>query len=210
MRLILIGPPASGKGTQAAVLRERLGIVHISTGDMLRQHIADRTPQGIEAKGFMDAGNLVPDRLVIDMVRERIRRPDAAAGFILDGFPRTEAQASALDAALAEAGSGIDAVVFLDVSDASVMERMTGRRVDPVTGDIYHVTFNPPPAAIASRVVQRDDDNEKSVSVRLKKYHAETRPVVDHYGKKGLVHRFPEQQKASDMTACILREFKLA
>lgn len=209
MRLILVGPPASGKGTQAAALKERLQCVHISTGDMLRHHIGTGTELGAKAKAFMDQGALVPDDLVIAMVKDRLAQPDMANGFILDGFPRTAAQAAALDAALEDMQAPIDAVVFLDVSDEAVLERMTGRRTDPETGAIYHVVFNPPPAEVAARVVQRADDNEDAVKVRLGKYHAETKPVIGHYAAKGLVKQLPETDTASEMTAAIMKALSL-
>jgi adenylate kinase len=206
MRLILIGPPASGKGTQAAVLKEKLGIAHISTGDMLRAAVKEGTALGEEAESYMSAGQLVPDDLVIRMVLERLQKPDASEGFLLDGFPRTQPQAEALDAALDEAGLGIDAVVFIDVPDEVVLERMTGRRTDPETGTIYHMTFNPPPAEVADRVVQRPDDNPASVKVRLEKYHSETEPIVSHYETKGLLKSIDGQQAPDEVTAAILEQ----
>ncbi len=205
MRLILIGPPASGKGTQAEALKERLSIPHISTGDMLRAAVRDATPLGQEAKGYMEAGKLVPDDLVIRMTLERLQRPDARAGFLLDGFPRTRAQAEALDRALADAGLGLDAVVLVDVPDEVVLERMTGRRTDPQTGKIYHTVYNPPPPEAADRVVQRPDDNPESVRVRLDKYHQETEPVIPHYEAEGLLKRVDGRASPAEVTAAILR-----
>ena len=205
MRLILIGPPASGKGTQAEILKEKLSIAHISTGDMLRAAVKNGTELGKEADGYMKSGQLVPDDLVIRMVLERLKEPDAGNGFLLDGFPRTEPQAKALDEALSEAGVDIDAVVFIDVPDETVLERMTGRRMDPETGKIYHATFNPPPAEIAGRVIQREDDNEDSVKTRLQKYHAETEPIIPFYEAKGLIKKIDGLQKPEDVTADILK-----
>lgn len=204
MRLILIGPPASGKGTQAAVLKEKLGIAHISTGDMLRAALKKGTELGLKAKEYMESGGLVPDDLVIAMVQERLQEPDAKDGFLLDGFPRTRPQAEALDTALQQSGVDIDAVVFIDVPDETVLERMTGRRTDPETGTIYHMTFNPPPPEVADRVVQRQDDNPDSVKVRLEKYHAETAPIVPFYQAKGLIKEISGLQKPDEVTAAIL------
>jgi adenylate kinase len=204
MRLILIGPPASGKGTQAERLKEELNVAHISTGDMLRGHVKQQTDLGKEAKEYMDAGKLVPDDLVIRMVKERLKEPDARNGFILDGFPRTRPQAEALDGALKEAQAELDAVVLIDVPDEVVMDRMTGRRTDPETGKIYNLNFNPPPPEIADRVIQRDDDNPESVRTRLEKYHAETEPVIPYYEEKGLLKRIDGQAAPDEVTAKVL------
>jgi adenylate kinase len=205
MRLILIGPPASGKGTQAERLKQELGIAHISTGDMLRAAVKEGTELGRQAKEYMDSGQLVPDELVIQMVLERLQKPDAANGFLLDGFPRTRPQAEALDKALKEAGVEIDAVVFIDVPDEVVLERMTGRRMDPETGKIYHTTYNPPPPEVADRVIQREDDNPESVKTRLQKYHAETAPIIPFYEEQGLVKRIDGQQAPEEVTEDILQ-----
>lgn len=204
MRLILVGPPASGKGTQAEILKNELGIAHISTGDMLRANVKEGADLGRQAKEYMDAGKLVPDELVIAMVQERLKEPDAKDGFLLDGFPRTRPQAEALDTALDEAGASIDAVVFIDVPDETVLERMTGRRMDPETGKIYHTTFNPPPPEVADRVIQRKDDNPESVKVRLEKYHAETAPIIPYYEEKGLLKRVNGLQKPEEVTRDVL------
>jgi adenylate kinase len=193
MRMILIGPPGAGKGTQAARLVEQLGIPHLSTGDMLRAAVAEKTELGQRADGFMQAGQLVPDELVIAMVAERIARPDCAQGFMLDGFPRTRPQAEALHEALSAAGAAIDAaidaVVLIEVPDDRIVERITGRRMDPVTGEIYHVRFRPPPAEVADRVVQRKDDTEEACKARLEKYHSETTPVIPYYEAAGVLKR---------------------
>jgi adenylate kinase len=189
MRMILVGPPGAGKGTQAARLVERYGIPHLSTGDMLRAAVKAGTPLGQEAEGYMKRGDLVPDSVVIGMAIERIGKPDCAKGFMLDGFPRTLPQAEALDRALAKAGVELDAVVLIEVPDALIVERITGRRNDPVTGVIYHMKFDPPPPEVAGRVVQRKDDTEEACRARLEKYHGETAPVVPFYEAKGILKR---------------------
>jgi adenylate kinase len=145
MRMILVGPPGAGKGTQAGRLVDTYRIPHISSGDMLRAAVAEGTALGVEADGYMKAGKLVPDNVVIGMILERIARPDCARGFMLDGFPRTRPQAEALDAAMRKAGVDLDAVVLIEVPDALLEERAVGRRSDPETGTIYHLKYNPPP-----------------------------------------------------------------
>jgi adenylate kinase len=189
MRVILVGPPGAGKGTQAARLVDRYGIPHISTGDMLRAALKAGTPLGKQAEAFMSRGDLVPDSVVIGLVIERFTEADAQKGFMLDGFPRTRPQAEALDAALAEAGVTLDGVVLIEVPDALIVERITGRRQDPVTGNIYHLKFSPPPAEVVDRLVHRSDDTEAACSARLAKYHGETAPIVPFYEAKGLLRR---------------------
>lgn len=189
MRLILVGPPGAGKGTQAARLIERLAVPHLSTGDMLREAVKQGTELGRKAEGFMKAGGLVTDDLVIPIVVERIQQSDCAGGFILDGFPRTRPQAEALDLALKAACVALDAVAVIEVPDEFIVERITGRRQDPVTNTIYHMKFNPPPAQIAARIVQRSDDTEEACRARLKKYHGETTPIVPFYEAQGLLRR---------------------
>lgn len=201
MRMILVGPPGAGKGTQAARLLEEYAIPHVSTGDMLRAAVKEGTELGKQADAFMKAGNLVPDEVVIGMAIERIQKPDAAAGFMLDGFPRTSAQAEALDAALDAAGLALDAVVLIEVPDAFIVQRITGRRSDPETGAIYHLEFNPPPAEIADRVVQRKDDTEEACVARLEKYHSETAPIVPFYEAKGLLKRVDGVGAPDEVTA---------
>lgn len=189
MRMILIGPPGAGKGTQAQNLVTTFGIPHISSGDMLREAVRNGTELGKQADGFMKRGALVPDEVVIGMVLERIQRSDCAGGFMLDGFPRTRPQAEALDRALADAGVHLDAVVLIEVPDALILERVTGRRSDPETGAIYHMTYNPPPADVLARVVHRGDDTEVACAARLQKYHADTTPVIPFYEQKGVLRR---------------------
>ncbi|MDX2091326.1 MAG: adenylate kinase [Kofleriaceae bacterium] len=189
MRMILVGPPGAGKGTQAARLVETYRITHISSGDMLRAAVKEGTKLGQEADGYMKAGKLVPDEVVIGMILERIAKPDCAQGFMLDGFPRTRPQAEALDAAMTSAGVALDAVVLIEVPDGLLEERAVGRRSDPETGTIYHLKYNPPPAEIADRLVHRKDDTKEAVSMRISKYHSETAPIVPFYIEKGILKR---------------------
>lgn len=189
MRMILVGPPGAGKGTQAARLVDTYRISHISSGDMLRAAVKEGTALGVEADRFMKAGKLVPDAVVIGMILERIAKPDCAAGFMLDGFPRTAPQAEALDAALRAAGVELDAVVLIEVPDALLEERAVGRRSDPVTGTIYHLKYNPPPAEIAARLEHRKDDTIEAVKTRVQKYHAETAPIIPFYRAQGILRQ---------------------
>jgi adenylate kinase len=189
MRLILVGPPGAGKGTQAARLVSSYSIPHISTGDMLRAAVKAGTDLGKQADAFMKAGDLVPDAVVIGMVIERISEDDAAQGFMLDGFPRTRPQAEALAEALERNDIALDKVVLIEVPDELITDRIVQRRSDPETGEIYHLTFRPPPPEIAARVVQRKDDTEEACKARLAKYHSETAPIVPFYESAGLLAR---------------------
>jgi adenylate kinase len=182
MRLILLGAPGAGKGTQATFLCQKYGIPQVSTGDMLRAAVKAGTPLGIAAKKVMDAGALVSDDIIIGLVKERIAQPDCANGFLFDGFPRTIAQADAMK----NAGVKIDVVLEIDVPDEAIVERMSGRRAHLPSGRTYHVKFNPPKVAGIDDVsgeplVQRADDSEETVKKRLEVYHAQTRPLVDYY-----------------------------
>ena len=184
MRIILLGMPGAGKGTQARFLMEKYGIPQISTGDMLRAAIKSGTPLGAQASSYMDRGALVPDEIVIALVRERIKAEDCLRGFIVDGFPRTIPQAEALR------GVGIDIgfVLNIDVSDEEILRRMSGRFVHPASGRSYHVVFNPPRVAgkddvTGDALVQRDDDKEETVKKRITTYHAQTKPLVEYYSR---------------------------
>ncbi|HEY9398162.1 MAG TPA: adenylate kinase [Burkholderiales bacterium] len=184
MRLILLGPPGAGKGTQAAFLKERYDIPQISTGDMLRAAVKAGTSLGIAAKKIMDAGQLVSDDIIIGLVKDRLREPDCQNGYLFDGFPRTIPQAEALK----DAKVALDYVVEIDVDDASIIERMIGRRVHPASGRTYHTQFNPPKVAgkddvTGEDLIQRDDDKEETVRKRLEVYRQQTRPLVDYYSK---------------------------
>jgi len=187
MRMILVGPPGAGKGTQAARLVDKYRFTHISSGDMLRAAVKEGTQLGLDADRYMKAGQLVPDDVVIGMILERIAKPDCASGFMLDGFPRTRPQAEALDAAMARANVALDAVVLIEVPDQLLEERAVGRRTDPQTGTIYHLKYNPPPADCASRLVHRKDDTIEAVKHRVEKYHSDTKPILPFYAAKGIL-----------------------
>lgn len=182
MRLILLGAPGAGKGTQATFIKEKFNIPQISTGDMLRAAVKAGTQLGLEAKKFMDAGGLVPDEVIIGLVKERIKDADCANGFLFDGFPRTIPQAEAMK----NAGVAIDYVVEIDVPDAAIVERMSGRRSHPASGRTYHVKFNPPKTegkddVTGEDLVQRDDDKEEVVQKRLQVYHDQTEQLIGYY-----------------------------
>ena len=182
MRLILLGAPGAGKGTQATFLCQKYGIPQVSTGDMLRAAVKAGTPLGLAAKKVMDSGALVSDDIIIGLVKERITQPDCANGFLFDGFPRTIAQADAMK----NAGVKLDVVLEIDVPDEAIVERMSGRRAHLASGRTYHVMFNPPKVAgiddvTGEPLVQRADDSEETVKKRLEVYHAQTRPLVDYY-----------------------------
>jgi adenylate kinase len=182
MRLILLGGPGAGKGTQANFIKENYQIPQISTGDMLRAALKEGTELGLKAKEYMDAGKLVPDDVIIGLVKERIKEPDCEKGFLFDGFPRTIPQADALK----EAGVPVEAVVDIDVPDGEIIKRMSGRRVHLASGRTYHIVFNPPKEegkddVTGERLIQRDDDQEETVRKRLDVYHTQTEPLIDYY-----------------------------
>ena len=184
MRLILLGPPGAGKGTQAAFICQKFGIPQISTGDMLRAAVKAGTPLGIAAKTVMDSGALVSDEIIISLVQERLRAPDCAKGYLFDGFPRTIPQADALRGAQLR----VDVVLEIDVPDAAIVERMSGRRVHPASGRTYHLKYNPPKVpgkddVTGEDLIQREDDREETVKHRLAVYHAQTEPLVAYYAK---------------------------
>ncbi len=191
MDIILLGPPGSGKGTQAKMIADKYKVKHISTGDILRENVRNGTPLGVEAKKFMDAGKLVPDSLLIDIIKDRLAKPDVKAGWMLDGYPRTIPQAEALDKILPGLGQKIDVVLNIDVPDAELIKRVTGRRMCKC-GTTYHVQFNPPKVAgkcdaCGADLYQRQDDTEATVKQRLQAYHTQTQPLIDYYTKRGIV-----------------------
>jgi adenylate kinase len=190
VRLVLVGPPGAGKGTQAEFIAAHLAVPKISTGDIFRANVAQGTPLGVEAKRYMDAGQLVPDEVTINMVRERLAEPDAADGFLLDGFPRTTPQAVALDKLLADLGDGLDLVLELVVDDDEVIRRLSGRRTCHGCGKIWHVEFDPTLRdGVCDRcggvLFQRDDDKPETIAERLRVYARDTAPLVDYYGAQG-------------------------
>ncbi|MFJ8231711.1 adenylate kinase [Streptomyces sp. NPDC094448] len=193
MRIVLVGPPGAGKGTQAAYLAENLSIPHISTGDLFRANISQGTELGRRAKSYMDAGDLVPDEVTIGMAKERMGRPDAVGGFLLDGFPRNLSQAESLDAMLKSEGMTLDAVLDLEVPEDEVVKRIAGRRIcRNDSSHVFHVTYHPPKAegvcdTCGGDLYQRDDDSEETVRKRLEVYHAQTEPIIDYYRGQGLV-----------------------
>jgi adenylate kinase len=188
MRMILLGAPGAGKGTQATMISEKLDIPHISTGDIFRANIKGNTPLGIKAKGYMDKGELVPDELTVEIVKDRLENPDCAKGFILDGFPRTIPQAEYLDNVLNEMNINLDVALLIDVKDNDIIERMSGRRVCTNCGATYNVVFNPTKVegvcdVCKSPVIQRADDAAETVLNRLETYHKQTQPLIDYYKK---------------------------
>ncbi|MEV4200973.1 adenylate kinase [Micromonospora globbae] len=190
MRLVLVGPPGAGKGTQAEFIAAHLAVPKISTGDIFRSNVSQGTPLGIEAKRYMDAGELVPDEVTINMVRDRLAEPDASEGFLLDGFPRTTPQAAALDKLLADLGTALDVVLELVVDDDEVIRRLSGRRTCRGCGKIWHVEFDAPTREgicdrCGAELFQRDDDKPETIATRLREYAEKTAPLVDYYGAQG-------------------------
>ena len=200
MRLILLGAPGAGKGTQAAFLTQKFRIPQISTGDMLRAAVKAGTPLGLEAKKFMDAGALVPDDVIIGLVKERIKQADSAKGFLFDGFPRTIPQAEAMQ----DAGVELDYVVEIDVDDAEIIKRLSGRRVHAGSGRTYHVDFNPPKQEgvcdiDGSELITRDDDKPEVIRKRLETYHEKTEPLVDYYDQRSVLRRIDGEREPNEV-----------
>ncbi|MFY1687974.1 adenylate kinase [Plantactinospora sp. WMMB782] len=190
MRLVLVGPPGAGKGTQAEFIAAHLAVPKISTGDIFRANVSQGTPLGVEAKRYMDAGKLVPDEVTINMVRDRLAEPDAAEGFLLDGFPRTTPQAAALDKLLADLGTALDLVLELVVDDDEVIRRLSGRRTCRGCGKVWHIEFDPSSVEglcdrCGGQLFQRDDDKAETIAERLREYASKTAPLIDYYGAQG-------------------------
>jgi adenylate kinase len=206
MRIVLVGPPGAGKGTQAAYLAKNLAIPHISTGDLFRANISQGTDLGKQAKAFMDAGDLVPDEVTIGMARDRMNQSDAAGGFLLDGFPRNVSQAEALDEALKEDGVTLDAVLDLEVPEEEVVKRIAGRRIcRKDSSHVFHVSYSPSKQqgvcdVCGGELYQRDDDSEETVRKRLEVYHTQTEPIIDYYKAQDLVVTIPALGKVEEVT----------
>ncbi|MBT2479231.1 adenylate kinase [Streptomyces sp. ISL-94] len=206
MRIVLVGPPGAGKGTQAAFLAKNLSIPHISTGDLFRANISQGTDLGKQAKAYMDAGDLVPDSVTIGMAKDRMEQPDAANGFLLDGFPRNVSQAEALDVMLQAEGMKLDAVLDLEVEEDEVVKRIAGRRIcRNESAHVFHVTYAPPKAqgvcdTCGGELYQRGDDSEATVRNRLEVYHTQTEPIIDYYKAQGLLVTIPALGEVADVT----------
>jgi adenylate kinase len=195
LNLILLGPPGAGKGTQAARLTEDFGLPHIATGDILRAAVAEGSELGRQAEAYMKEGKLVPDEIIIGVILERVEDDDARDGFLLDGFPRTIAQADALEAELVKLDRRLTAVLLIDVPDDEVVRRLAGRRCCVKAGHLYHIEFDPPKHDAVcdqdgSRLIQREDDREETIRKRLQTYHEQTEPLIDYYEQRGLQRRF--------------------
>jgi adenylate kinase len=204
LNLILFGPPGAGKGTQAERLRKDFELPYIATGDMLRANVKEQTELGKQAKAYMDAGDLVPDELILAMAADRLDEDDAQDGFILDGFPRTLEQAQALETQLSDMGRRVTAALLIDVPDEEVIRRLSGRRMCVKSGHSYHVEFDPPKHdgvcdQDGSRLVQRDDDKPEVIENRLRVYHEKTKPLVDYYDKLGLMRRIDGTREPADV-----------
>lgn len=211
MRLVLLGPPGSGKGTQAKFIVDKYDVLHISTGDIFRKNIKEETPLGVKAKAFIDKGQLVPDELTIEIVEDRLKQDDCKNGFMLDGFPRTVAQAEALSKVLDSLGTSLDHVLNINVSDGKLIDRLTGRRVCLTCGGSFHVEFNPPKQEgvcdyCSKEIIQRADDNVETVSSRLEVYEAQTKPLIEFYEKRGLLRNIKGEQNMEDVFSDIVKE----
>ncbi|GHD31023.1 adenylate kinase [Streptomyces violarus] len=214
MRIVLVGPPGAGKGTQAAFLARNLSIPHISTGDLFRANISQQTELGKLAKSYMDAGNLVPDEVTIAMAKDRMEQPDAENGFLLDGFPRNVSQAEALDELLETESMQLDAVLDLEVPEDEVVKRIAGRRIcRNESAHVFHVTYKQPAKegvcdVCGGELYQRDDDSEETVRTRLEVYHTQTEPIIDYYKAQGLVVTISALGKVEDVTTRAMEALK--
>ncbi len=203
--IIFLGPPGAGKGTQAQRLAQEKGFIQISTGDILREAVKNGTELGKKAKEYMDAGKLVPDDLIISIIKEKLQELEGK-NIILDGFPRTIPQAEALDKMLPELNRKVDAVILFEVPDELVIERLSGRRIDPKTGKVYHVKYNPPPPDV--EVIQRDDDKEEVIRKRLEVYHQQTAPLIEYYKKQNKLHVIDASKSPDEVYKEILSVIK--
>jgi adenylate kinase len=214
MRIVLVGPPGAGKGTQAAFLAKNLSIPHISTGDLFRANISQGTELGKQAKAYMDAGNLVPDEVTIGMAKDRMEQPDAEGGFLLDGFPRNVSQAESLDETLAAESMKLDAVLDLEVPEDEVVKRIAGRRIcRKDSSHVFHVVYKQPAVegvcdVCGGELYQREDDSETTVRKRLEVYHTQTEPIIDYYREQGLVVTISALGKVDEVTARAMAALK--
>ncbi len=211
MRVVVLGPPGVGKGTQATRLRQELGVPHVSTGDILREAVQKGTPLGKRARSFMDSGKLVPDDLMGELIAERLAQPDAASGFVLDGFPRTAEQVGILDAVLEKISAGIDRVLALEAPSAEIVRRLSGRRICPKCGSVYHIDSRPPASpgvcdGCGSALVQRPDDEEEVIRERLKVFEAQTLPMMKIYRERGLLKEVNASGDAESVFAALRSE----
>ncbi len=212
--IVLLGPPGAGKGTQAEIISEKLGLAHISSGDIFRENIKNRTELGKLADGFMSRGELVPDDVTIEMIRERLARPDCAAGALLDGYPRTPPQAQALDEMLRSFSGSVNAVPYIEVGEDELVTRLSGRWTCRAEGHVYHRVFNPPKQdgvcdVDGSELYQRDDDTRETVERRIRVYFEQTAPLVEHYRDAGLLVRINGAQPIETVTADLLKALKV-
>lgn len=209
-RMVFLGPPGAGKGTQASLLKSKYGIAHISTGDILREAVKKGTELGKKAKEYMDRGLLVPDEIIIGIIEERLAEPDAQKGFILDGFPRTIPQAEALDRLLEKKRISLNAVFLFNANKETILERLTGRRVCKKCGALYHIRYSPPKIEgvcdkCGGELYQRDDDKEETILRRLDVYRNQTEPLIDHYRKKGILIELDANKDSKEVLAEIER-----
>ena len=209
MKIIMLGAPGAGKGTQAKKIAEKYSVPHISTGDIFRANIKNGTELGKKAKTYMDQGALVPDELVVDLVVDRVAQDDAKNGYVLDGFPRTIPQAEALDAALAKLNDKVDFAIDVDVPDENIIDRMSGRRACVACGGTYHIKFNPTKVenvcdACNGQLILRDDDQPETVKKRLDVYHEQTQPLIEYYTKKGILKSVDGTQDMAKVFDCIV------
>ncbi|HID79006.1 MAG TPA: adenylate kinase [Aquifex aeolicus] len=205
MIVVFLGPPGAGKGTQAQRLASEKGFIHISTGDLLREAVKRGTLLGLKAKEYMDRGELVPDDLIVAMIKEKLPKEGRV---ILDGFPRTVNQAQALDKMLEEINDKVEKVILFEVPDEIVIERLSGRRIDPKTGKVYHIKYNPPPKGL--KVIQRDDDREEVIKKRLEVYRKQTQPLVDYYRQKGNLEVVDASQSPDEVYREILTKLGIS
>ena len=197
--IVLFGPPGAGKGTQATAIMEKTGLPQVSTGDMLRSALSNGTKLGLEAKGYMEAGDLVPDELILSLIEERLKEDDAKIGVLFDGFPRTIPQAESLAKI-----TKVSMVISIEVPDENIVERIVGRRMDSETGEIYHIKFKPAPSEISERLIQRKDDTEETVRSRLNAYHSQTAPLADYYSNLGILEKVNGDRNIVDVTNSII------